>query len=39
MADFNHQTDERGGHNFREKAEERKNKFLERWWFFKMKPE
>jgi len=30
MADFDRQTDERGGQNLIEKAEERKKEFLER---------
>jgi len=30
MADFDRQTDERGDQNLREKAEERKNEFLDR---------
>jgi len=34
MADFDRQTDERGGQSLREKAKERKNEFLDRWWFF-----
>jgi len=31
MADSDRQTDERGGQNLREKVEERKKEFLERW--------
>jgi len=34
MADPDCWSDEQGGYNFREKVEEKKNDFLERWWFF-----
>jgi len=34
MVDFNRRTDERGSQNLREKGEERKKNFLEKWWFF-----
>ena len=34
MAYSDRQIDDWGGQNLRENAEEKKMKFLERWWFF-----
>jgi len=39
IIDSDRQTNEHGGQNLREKADERKKEFLKRYGYFKIKPE